>query len=212
MRELLRVTWAVTPLRPPVAWRHCSHCGKSRRFQTSEKFRVNAQKKCIDVWLIYRCEVCEASWNLPILERVAVGEISHSDLADFTQNDPALARRYAFDLTRLRRHAARLEAAPEYIVDKTHVSGSRLDAGMLEVTLKLRGPCESRLDWLLARKFELSRGSIARLAKREVLTVTPTTRKGVRAMLADGQLIRIDGEPAAKLMRAALEDVCPASP
>jgi len=217
MRELLRVTWTVTPLRPPVAWRHCSRCGETRRFRTSGKFRVNSQKKLIDVWLIYRCEVCEASWNLPILERATVREISHSDFAGFTQNDPALARRYAFDMARLRRHAARLEGSPEFIVSKTHASGCRSDPGAIEVTLSLSDPCESRLDMLLAREFGLSRGSIARLADRELLTVLPMARKGVRAMLADGQVIRLalertDGKMAAALIRAALEAAFRASP
>lgn len=217
MREFLRVTWTVTPLRPPVAWRRCSHCGETRRFRTSDKFRVNSQKKLVDVWLIYRCEVCEASWNLPILERVAVRDISHSVFAGFTQNAPLLARRYGFDLVRLRRHAARIESSSEFIVNKTHASGCTSDACAIEVMLAVSEPCDLRLDMFLAREFGLSRGSVARLADQEVLTVFPVARKGVRAMLADGQVIRLalertDGKVAAALIRAALESVSQASP
>ena len=135
MRELLRVTWTVTPLRPPVAWRHCSHCGKIRRFQTSEKFRVNAQKKRIDVWLIYRCEICAASWNLPIIERAMVSGIDRSTFSEFMRNEEKLARRYAFDVERLRRHGARPEPCADYLVGKSYMSGDRREAQAIEITL-----------------------------------------------------------------------------
>jgi hypothetical protein len=70
---------------------------------------------------------------------------------------------------------------------------------------------------LLAREFGLSRGSIARLADQELLTVLPIARKGVHAMLADGQVIRLalertDSKMAGALIRAALEAVSRASP
>jgi hypothetical protein len=212
MRECLRVTWTVTPLRPPVAWRHCSHCSQTRRFRTSEKFRVNAQKKRIDVWLIYRCEICAASWNLPIIERAMVSATDPSALSGFMRNDEGLARRYAFDLEGVRRHGVRVEACSEFVVGKTYVVGCRRDPDAIEVTLHMRGHCEVRLDQLLAREFGLSRGSIARLADQDVLTVIPVSRKGVRTMLADGQVIRVDGEPAARLTGAALEGVSQVSP
>ncbi len=60
MPETLRVTWRVTPLQPPLVRRHCSRCAAARAFACSLKFRTNAQKKRLDVWLIYRCSACAA--------------------------------------------------------------------------------------------------------------------------------------------------------
>jgi hypothetical protein len=68
LHETLRVTWQVTPLRPPLIRRHCSRCSIEMPFACSMKFRTNAQKKRIDVWLIYRCTACDEVWNLPIFD------------------------------------------------------------------------------------------------------------------------------------------------
>jgi len=92
------------------------------------------------------------------------------------------------------------------------VGGRRRDPDTIEITLVMCEPCGMRLDQLLAREFGLSRGSIARLAEQEVLIIIPASRNGVRAMLADGQVIRVDGEPVATLTRVALEGVSQASP
>jgi hypothetical protein len=53
------------------------------------KFRTNAQKKRIDVWLIYRCSTCDETWNLPIYERVAIGDLAPGEFQAIACNDPA---------------------------------------------------------------------------------------------------------------------------
>ena len=40
------------------------------------------EKKRIDVWLIYRCLACEEAWNLPIFERVGIGDIEKHRAVD----------------------------------------------------------------------------------------------------------------------------------
>jgi len=212
MRGILRVTWTVTPLWPPVARRHCSNCNRPQRFRTSGKFRVNAQKKRIDVWLLYRCEICEANWNLPIVERALVTAIDPAALCGFMQNEEGLARRHGFDLERLRRHGAQIEACQDFDVRKIHANGCRHDPEAIEVTLRANEPCELRLDQFLAGEFRVSRSCVARLADRGVLTIFPAARKGLRAALADGQVIRlrleqVDSALALTLTRAAVEDV-----
>ena len=51
-----RVTWRVVPLHTPRVIRRCSRCDTTRNFACTEKFRVNAQKRLLDVWLIYPVE------------------------------------------------------------------------------------------------------------------------------------------------------------
>lgn len=84
--------------------RHCKKCGGKREFVSSGLFRVNANKRKLDVWLVYRCARCGASWNLPIYERVSVGRLSPEEREGFAQNDAALARQYAMDAALLARH------------------------------------------------------------------------------------------------------------
>jgi hypothetical protein len=155
-------------------------------FACSLKFRVNAQKKRLDVWLIYRCCVCDDTWNLPIFERAAVGDIDAFDA--IARNDPALALRYAFDRTRLMRHGA-VEEHPEVSIHKARDAGCPRTAGAITIALALARPCGLRLDRLLALGLGLSRGEIGRLHETGAL---PAARKSLRSSIADGQTIAID--------------------
>ena len=217
MRELLRVTWTVTPLQPPEPWRHCSHCNAAREFRSTGKFRTNSQKKRIDVWLIYACEICEESWNLPVLERAAVSAIEPAALEGFIRNDATLARRHAFDVARLRRHTGRIESRCELAVAKAHVSGGTSLCDSIAITIRLTEPSEMRLDAFLARELGLSRSAVARLSSARLLRIQPEMRRGMRANLADGQTVTlilegVDAETRKTLMRSVLGPGSWASP
>lgn len=189
MPETLRVTWRVTPLQPPLVRRHCSRCAAARAFACSLKFRTNAQKKRLDVWLIYRCSACAEVWNLPIFERAAVGDIEAFDA--IAHNDPALAQRYAFDRTRLARHGVPLES-PEVSIRKTRLGGCADMAPAIVIALALAAPCGLRLDRLLANGLGIGRTQLDRLLIAGALSLSPATRKGVRGPIVDGQAIAID--------------------
>ena len=61
-------TWEIRVKNCPLLIKKCSHCD-SDRFYCSDKFRMNAQKKNIDVWLIYRCVKCDNTCNMTLLLR-----------------------------------------------------------------------------------------------------------------------------------------------
>ena len=61
--------WRVVPLEPPRVIRRCAHCNAPRRFVSTDRFRLNAQQRRLDVWLLYRCVVCAATWKHPLFER-----------------------------------------------------------------------------------------------------------------------------------------------
>jgi hypothetical protein len=184
--EKLCVTWRVTPLRPPLVRRHCSRCSTDMPFACSLKFRTNAQKKRLDVWLIYRCSNCEDTWNLPLFERAAAGDIEAFDA--IARNDPLLALRYAFDRARLMRHGA-VEDAPDVSIFKERHAGCPRTASTIAIALALARPCGVRLDRLLALGLGLSRGEIGRLHETGAL---PPARRSLRSSIADGQTIAID--------------------
>ena len=52
---LRTVVWEVQYQTPPPAVRYCKKCGSQKEFVSSGQFRVNAQRKYLDVWLIYKC-------------------------------------------------------------------------------------------------------------------------------------------------------------
>lgn len=161
------------------------------------KFRTNAQKKRIDVWLIYRCETCGGTWNLPIFERVSVGDIAPDEFQAIASNEPALAARYAFDATRLRQHSDRVEESSDVAVEKSAHSEIRSDPSAIEIALALAQPCRVRLDGFLSRELGLARGRLARLQASAHLTVTPSGRKLLRGPVISGQMVVVGLDPAA---------------
>lgn len=87
--------WEIKVKNTPVLKRKCNHCNSSR-FYCSNKFRMNAQKRNIDVWLIYRCVECDSTYNLTILSRTKPELIKKDLFLKFSENDKNLAWEYAF--------------------------------------------------------------------------------------------------------------------
>ena len=87
-------------------YHRCGGCGKKQEFENSYKFRVNANGKYLDVWLIYRCRKCKHPWNLTIYERIKSSKIKQEDYDLFAENDYDLALRYGNDIVFLKRNNA----------------------------------------------------------------------------------------------------------
>lgn len=75
----------------------CGRCGKKMDFVSTRRFRVNANKNKIDVWLIYQCVKCRHTLNIPIYERVPPHKIPHELYERFLENDGDLAIACASD-------------------------------------------------------------------------------------------------------------------
>jgi hypothetical protein len=82
-------TWTVVPTRLPLVRRRCHVCG-SERFRASGAFRVNANHKLIDAWLLALCTACGDTAKLTVLERVTVRSIRPELLDRLHHNDPGL--------------------------------------------------------------------------------------------------------------------------
>lgn len=109
------VIWEVKYDSPPKTTRHCTKCGAKTEHVSSGLFRVNAQKKQLDVWLVYRCARCGGTWKVTILSRVSPKSVGRELLDRFTRNDAALARGFALDEDLLARNGAETEP-PLYAV------------------------------------------------------------------------------------------------
>lgn len=88
-------TWEIKVKNTPLLIKKCSHC-ESDRFYCSDKFRMNAQKKNIDVWLIYRCVKCDNTCNMTLLSRTKPDLINKKLFHSFSMNDREVAWQYAF--------------------------------------------------------------------------------------------------------------------
>ena len=87
--------WEVKARNTPLLKRKCNHCN-SDRFYCSEKFRMNAQKKNIDIWLIYRCIKCDNTYNMTIFSRTKAELINKDLFNKFSENNTEIAWEYAF--------------------------------------------------------------------------------------------------------------------
>ena len=83
MKQNNRKKWIIMPESLPVVLRRCPKCGKKTEFGNSGKFRVNANGRMLDIWLIYRCKTCETSWNMTIYERVAPDRLKQEEYRVF---------------------------------------------------------------------------------------------------------------------------------
>lgn len=203
----LRVRWTIAPATAPRPLINCNRCGSVRSYQCSEKFRVNANGKRIDVWLIYRCVDCDNSWNFAILERRARRDIEPALLTALESNDPALARRLAFDAAALRDRAGRIEEFSDATVRKELLDGEPESPAAVALELRLEGTTPLRLDRLLAGELGLSRSRLQVLDDRRRLTIEPDGVRALRKPVRDGLTVRLDLAGEADC-RAVLSAAC----
>jgi hypothetical protein len=189
--NVIRVRWTITPEITPQPWRPCSRCGEPRPFRCSGKFRLNASGKRLDAWLIYKCTDCDETWNRTVIERRTARDLESAMLAAFEANDPALVKRFAFDVAALRRSSHRVAEFGEVEVRKELLCGTRdaSTATLLEISLVVPIQVSLRLDRLLATELRLSRSRIAALADAGRLRADAALGKAVR----DGSRIEVVG-------------------
>jgi hypothetical protein len=191
MSDVLRVQWTIIPQTAPQPWLNCNRCGGIRRGRTTGKIRVNANGKRLDAWLIYGCTSCGNSWNRPILERQHVRTITPELLMSLRTNEPALARRLAFDVEDLKRGAKRVEAFDDVLVIKNVLSENTMPLRRLEILCVVPEPTGLRVDRLLASELHMSRSRIEWLEKAEHLVVLPEGSR-LRRAVRDGTRLIMD--------------------
>lgn len=114
--------WEIKVKNTPTIKRKCNRCG-CISFYCSNKFRMNAQKRNLDVWLIYRCEECDSTYNLTILSRTKPELIKKELFQKFSENNEELAREYAFSSETGRKNGVVLNySSVEYEILHTPVS------------------------------------------------------------------------------------------
>ena len=185
MSDVLRVQWTIIPGSAPEPWLNCNRCRGTTRFRTSGKIRVNANGKRVDAWLIYKCTLCDNTWNRPVVERRHVSTIDPHLLASLQTNDPDLSRRLAFETLRRKLKVEHDDAT----VCKEVVSESARPAQRLEIVCVVPETTGLRVDRLLSTELRLSRSRIQNMQNAGHLAACPD---GLRRPLRNGLQVRID--------------------
>lgn len=90
--------WTIIPEHTPRIIRKCPRCERTK-FYSSDKFRLNANQKKLDAWLIYKCVGCDYTCNIAIVKRKTVSQIDKELLCKYRDNDRELSQFYAFNIT-----------------------------------------------------------------------------------------------------------------
>src|SRR5689334_16774640 len=97
----------VVPTCLPTVLRRCSACA-SERFRPSGKFRINANHKLLDAWLLVLCTGCGETARLAVLERMTVRSVRRELLDRLHDNDLGLTAEVLQDPAVLRRNRVAL--------------------------------------------------------------------------------------------------------
>jgi hypothetical protein len=192
--DLRSERWSLRPLELPRPWRYCASCAKARAFVCSERFRVNAQKKSLDVWLNYRCECCEDLWKFPLFERRPVSALGAA-LEAFARHEPAMVWKYAFDIARLRPHVIRIDMDVRVQIERTPLAAEAAASGHVCIDFDVPFLCDIRLDRLLAGELGISRNTLQGWYERALLQVWPEQRAALSRRVRDGQRVRLKPDP-----------------
>lgn len=162
---MVKLTWNVRPQGAPSVLRHCKKCGKKMEFACSGQFRVNAQRRRLDVWLIYKCTGCSTTWNAEIFSRVSPQSLPQSLLDGFHRNSGELAARYAADTGLLQNAGAEIKL-PQYIIE-----GEAFSAGEpVELTINCEHPQPVKVSSLVREKLRLSNKEYIKLVQEGIIT------------------------------------------
>ncbi|WP_273870534.1 DUF1062 domain-containing protein [Serratia odorifera] len=114
----MKVTWTVTPVGYQRIAKRCPSCSVKREFTPSGAFRVNSQKKRLDVWSIYKCTHCDYTWNISLFSRLPVSKIDRELYRRLMANDAATVQHFAYDKVTLKRNNAELAGRPDFQVQE----------------------------------------------------------------------------------------------
>jgi hypothetical protein len=150
--------WVIRELRLPAFVKACESC-RSARHRPTGKFRVNANGKLLDVWMLISCEQCGHTSKIPVHERIQVRALDRERRLRFENNDPAMVRELAVDAALTSRAGYQLDWCGTWKLVTGMPPGELelADPAPLKVTVSFELPVPIRVEKLLTSGFGLSR-------------------------------------------------------
>lgn len=150
--------------------RNCSGCGCKTTYINTEKFRINANGKYLDVWLIYQCEKCKHTYNLSIYERIKVTDISRIEYDKFLMNDLKFALDYGKDKELFQKNKADIDwGSIDYYIIGDDVSFKQGDYIEIYNPQQLKIPA----DKVIANILQIPRSKAKSLVKDGIIEIRP---------------------------------------
>ena len=156
-----KIIWRVEYTSLPRVKKYCKKCGKKSEFLSSKLFRVNANQKNLDVWLIYNCSNCKTTWKQELFSRVKHNYFSREMLDKFYGNDTELAHYYTMSCNHLSKTGFEI-LPPTYSLIGEHIdiytdnsfeihlkSDYQFDIKLMSILKEKLCISNSRLDYLI---------------------------------------------------------------
>ena len=168
--------------------RNCAGCGCKTNYISTKKFRVNANGKYIDVWLIYQCEKCKHTYNLSVHERIKVTDISKIEYEKFESND----LQYALDLGKDKKLFLRNRADIDWSSVDYDIVGDDMEFKKGDYIV-LRNPyqCKFRIDKLIANILGISRNKAKSLEANGIIEIMHNQLESRIEVLIIAELIEV---------------------
>lgn len=153
-------SWAVVPTRLPTIVRRCHTCSAAS-FRATGRFRVNANHKLLEAWLLARCARCGGTAKLTVLERVNVRSVRPDLLDRLHHDDPDLTAELLRDPVVRRRNRIALDWDNAWRLDTGGVDRWADEA--IDISVHFAAPVPVRPVRLIAEGFGVSRTEVDKL-------------------------------------------------
>lgn len=191
MSYIKNYLWKIVPETIPVVRKSCPKCNEKTNYINSKKFRVNANKNNIDIWLIYQCEKCKTSWNMEICERAKAGSIDTDKFKMFMKNDEELADEYGFNIDIHNKNKVELRIKDVlYDVKKVKLDDEKSATDEMRIKIECKYPCEVRVDKLLSDNLMISRSQIKKMHEGGKILIE-NNKNSLKSRVEDGMIIRV---------------------
>ncbi|QVQ52690.1 DUF1062 domain-containing protein [Spiractinospora alimapuensis] len=159
--------------RLPLLSLRCVDCRSETATTGQGRFRVNANGKLLDVWLLVRCVSCGRTHKLTVHERAPVKSFDPTQLDGYHSSDPDLVASTLLDPRLARRHHFALNWEGCWRLDTPSVWVD--EPWPVQVVVHFEDPVPLRPERLVARGLGLSRNAVLRRVKSEIPLRRPTS-------------------------------------
>lgn len=157
-----KALWAVRQSALPTVVRRCPDCSGTRH-HPSGKFRVNANGKLLDVWLLLHCGACGRTSKVPVHERVHVESLEPGRRAAYEANDPAAVREPAMSASLAAKNGYRLDWTGTWRLETDMPFYRSGDPAAVKVLVGFELPAPVRVERLLVLGLGVSRAEVRRM-------------------------------------------------
>lgn len=169
-----QIIWEIKAKNTPLLKRKCNRCDNNS-FYCSGRFRINAQKKNINIWLIYKCLKCDNTYNMTILPRTKPESLNKDLFNKFSKNNLQIVWKYAFSQEIARKNNVKLDfGSVEYDIDYDNISiEDILNFDHQIVSIKIKYPIDFRLKLssVIRMCLNLSANQLNQLIEEKVISI-----------------------------------------